>query len=533
MYQRLRTSVIGSDAIWNNWRSCLLIAILFGVAFIVRSRHFGNPELHVDESFYLYVGDRMLHGAIPYVHIWDRKPIGLFLLYAAIRMLGGEGIVQYQIFATLFAGSTAALIAMWTRPAAGTIAALAAGGCYLAWADRLGGMGGQAPIFYNLLILIAAYQTWRGLVAEPIPNTRKILMSGAATMLILGIAIQMKYTVVVEGMFFGLVLLWQLYRAGASPLAFLATGLLWIFIALLPTMTAFIWYAAHGYGQQFIFTNFQSIWLRPMNPPGVVAQRFRDIAVFLAVPMVLACIRILSNWRSQSRYDALSARFLAGWLIAASAAVLMIGVLYGHYALPLLPPLFVTLAPMMRPKRLGYFALTAMLVLGIRSLLISDARRSQYTGTGWEIRPLANFIRPRLNGECLYVFSGPMALYTLTHSCAPTAYIFPPHLSTKGEAQALGIDPGQELRRILSLHPPVIVSYDTSLDAYAPNWALIRQTTAKDYSLVGLQRLGVANVYIYERADLARRRQDKSIDEPLPRFRRSPESGIINPYAAR
>jgi hypothetical protein len=54
----------------------------------------------------------MLDGALPYVDIWDRKPIGLFLLYAAIRLLGGDGILAYQVTATAFAVATAAVLSL-------------------------------------------------------------------------------------------------------------------------------------------------------------------------------------------------------------------------------------------------------------------------------------------------------------------------------------------------------------------------------------------------------------------------------------
>ena len=60
-----------------------------------RAQTFGNPVIGFDEQFYLLVGDRMIHGAIPFVDIFDRKPIGLFLIYGAIRLLGGEGTLQY------------------------------------------------------------------------------------------------------------------------------------------------------------------------------------------------------------------------------------------------------------------------------------------------------------------------------------------------------------------------------------------------------------------------------------------------------
>ncbi|MBL7439409.1 hypothetical protein INQ32_27005, partial [Escherichia coli] len=55
----------------------LLAALLLVVAVVARAAQFGNPVIQVDDEFYLLTGDRMLHGALPYVDIWDRKPIGL------------------------------------------------------------------------------------------------------------------------------------------------------------------------------------------------------------------------------------------------------------------------------------------------------------------------------------------------------------------------------------------------------------------------------------------------------------------------
>jgi len=56
----------------------LLLILLFALAFW--SSQFGNPDVDFDEPFYLLVGERLLHGDIAYVDIWDRKPIGLFLI---------------------------------------------------------------------------------------------------------------------------------------------------------------------------------------------------------------------------------------------------------------------------------------------------------------------------------------------------------------------------------------------------------------------------------------------------------------------
>jgi len=100
------------------------------LALALRGFTFGSPTIQIDEQFYLLVGDRMLHGALPFVDIWDRKPIGLFLIFAAIRMLGGEGIVQYQLVAMLSVVATSLVIWRTARMIASPLGALCAGVAY-------------------------------------------------------------------------------------------------------------------------------------------------------------------------------------------------------------------------------------------------------------------------------------------------------------------------------------------------------------------------------------------------------------------
>ena len=82
-------------------------AILLLVAIVARAATFGNPIVHVDEEYYFVTARSMLDGALPYVDIWDRKPIGLFLLYVPAAALGMPfGIWAYQAMA----------LARWSRP---------------------------------------------------------------------------------------------------------------------------------------------------------------------------------------------------------------------------------------------------------------------------------------------------------------------------------------------------------------------------------------------------------------------------------
>src|SRR3546814_7596042 len=72
-------------------RAALLFLMAALITVAVRAVGIGDIVAHGDEQFYLLIGDRMLNwGATPYVDIWDRKPVGLFLLYSGIRLLGGR-----------------------------------------------------------------------------------------------------------------------------------------------------------------------------------------------------------------------------------------------------------------------------------------------------------------------------------------------------------------------------------------------------------------------------------------------------------
>ena len=60
---------------------------------------------------HLTVAQAMTHGALPYVDIWDRKPLGIFLLYlpAALWELPAS-IYVYQAMASAAAVGTAWLV---------------------------------------------------------------------------------------------------------------------------------------------------------------------------------------------------------------------------------------------------------------------------------------------------------------------------------------------------------------------------------------------------------------------------------------
>ena len=50
--------------------SLIVSLLLLLLALAARAQTFGNPVIGYDEQFYLLVGDRMIHGTIPFVDIF-------------------------------------------------------------------------------------------------------------------------------------------------------------------------------------------------------------------------------------------------------------------------------------------------------------------------------------------------------------------------------------------------------------------------------------------------------------------------------
>lgn len=429
-------------------------ALLVLAAFALRFWQFGNPLIQSDEQFYLLAGQRMWEGAWIYSDLWDRKPVGLFLLYAVFAKLGG-GVYVYQIAATLFAAATAWVIVCICRRWTSDRAAFCAGLLYLAALNLIGGDGGQSPVFYNLPMTLAGLCMIR---ATGQTHLRCGAAWGAAAMLCAGIAIQIKYSAVFEGVFFGLVLMAWLWRARVRPAAFLGGSAVWALLGLLPTLAALAVYAAAGRGEDFVYANFVSIFARGDVPLGRQLGRLADMVLILLPVLAAALAGLALAWRR----NAPAARFAALWFLASAFGLLLMGDFYDHYALPLLLPAAINAAVLFdapgRWRWLGYGAAAYAVVAGGMHIA---GNRAKY-GIGADLAPFVRAIGMHPRG-CLYIYQGPSSLYSLTGSCLVTRFAYPSHLSHVKEQDAIGVPQGAELQRIM-MHPPGFVLIEAAAD---------------------------------------------------------------------
>jgi 4-amino-4-deoxy-L-arabinose transferase-like glycosyltransferase len=484
----------------GQWR--LAAAVILVAAFAIRCCQFGNPLIQVDENFYLLVGDRMLHGALPYVDIWDRKPVGLFVLFAGIRLLGGDGVLQYQIVATLFAAGTALLIARIAEPMAGRLAGVVSGILYILLIGLLGGSGGQAPVFYTLFVVGAALAT---LTASTRPEIAAgdIRRLGCVAMALVGVAMQLKYTALFEGVFFGVMLLLASWKTSRRIDRLVIDGALWIAVALAPTLSALAWYAWIGQAEAFVYANFLSIGARSGASAGELLHRLAKAWRALQLPAAaIVLVLLLKPWRAFPHGKA-TFGFVMAWLGAAVGGYLLFGTYFTHYALPLTAPIAAACAPLFRyrrgRRRLGLVAAAIMLVAGTTAYAAVIHRMHLRRGTQKEMAAVVEAIRPRL-GAGLFVWNGESILYHLTGARPPTRYAFPGHLNLLREHGAIGVDQAQEVRRILAGKPGVIVDESpVPKDFNFEVVAIVRAELARDYRPVAVIPTLKSKTIVYER----------------------------------
>jgi len=467
---------------------------LLAVVLMARGQTLHDPVTGFDEQFYLLMGHQMLHGTLPYVDMWDRKPVGLFLLYAGAAGIGPYPFVQYKLLAALFVSVTAIGIYTAARRSASGFAAFVAACLYILWLNFMEGEGGQSPVFYNLPMLGAALLTWQALQKR---HFGQVLIRGVGAMALVGLALQIKYTVLFEGLFFGCALLFRLWQMRVEPARLMLAGILWIALALLPTALAFGYYAAIGQSEAFLFANIWSIMGRLPDP---LSAQIKGLATGLGILLPLGILAVL-GWRRARALD-----FFHVWTLVALGGVLVFGsFLSPHYFIPVLVPLCISLARWVDAPKNGQVVAVSLALLGLVGGQVALAIIIRGKGGAREAAQVAAAAQPH-HGGCIWVYDGYPALYMLTGSYVPTRWAFPGHLNAADEnrREAIGIAPTQEVRHILATRPEVIVD---SAPAYRlgnqETRAILYKTLAHDYKLAVSIQTG------YNRYRLIYRLKDK------------------------
>lgn len=472
---------------------------------------FGSPAVHIDEQFYLTVAEKWVHhGMIPFVDIWDRKPLGTFIVYA-LPALTPFPIIGYQLLATFFVIGTGlaimnigSLIASWRI---GFMAALV----YAVAVGLMEGPGGQTPVFYNLPVAIAICLYLNTVSARERPSINRIVAVGLGSCLLFGLAIQIKYVAAIEGAalsLFYLIALRARHCVSFGLLATLALGM--IGLAILPTALVAGIYAGIGHWSEFFESNFASIFAKHLwnLPFGEFLRRFRESSLFCVFFLPFAAYALLTCRRAElSERSAWAFAGVVLWIVMALPGALMLGNPTRHYFLPTLAPLALLTAfglsriaaspgvlgrffANLQARAAGYGALLAILIVPLIGTAIIAFANPRERGEKADVYAVADEIKRHLKpGECLFAFNRLPILYMLTDSCAPSRYMFPNHISEIAEVRTPDGERLKELARVLASRPPVIYVRRPFTPDIAPEAiAMFEKTVEVDYELRYVRR---------------------------------------------
>ncbi|HWU02844.1 MAG TPA: hypothetical protein VN222_08915 [Novosphingobium sp.] len=427
-------------------REAAVLVLMLGFGLVLRVHLWGSISSFPDDSFYFLVGQKMHEGFLPYVDIWDRKPLGLFLIYYAIAGVS-RSVYAYQIAGWLAATATGWVLYRMMRPLAGTQGAICAGLAYLAVTCAFGGEQGQAPIFYNGLVA-GAFRI--------IIGNRGRMQNGQRhwsiwlAMLLLGLAITIKQTVAFEAAFAGCYVVASLWRGGMPARRLVLWALGMIGLGILPSLAIAAYYGLVGHWSEYwhamVLANLR-------KQPQDLTTTLRNGVVILMHGAPLLAVAAWGLARQSA--DPGLRRFMALWLCAAMAGFLSVPYFTLHYALPLLVPLCAIAGLAFASAQWGRIAFVALLCLEwlwIDPLAFADARQSAQA-----MDRLATMIRAHDNGGGLLVYDGPSYLYALTGEKPLSPLVFPQHLSYPGERNVSHLDTLAEVRRMISARPGVVV----------------------------------------------------------------------------
>jgi hypothetical protein len=126
-----------------------------------------------------------------------------------------------------------------------------------------------------------------------------------------------------------------------------------------------------------------------------------------------------------------------------------------------------------------------------------------------DIERASALIRSHLGGGCLYVFDAEPVLYRTTNSCLLSRFVFPAHLSSKVEANALGVRQEDELDSIMRKEPAVVLIAERPTDN-AQNLEtrrILRRHLEDNYLRFAKACIGTSVFDLYQRRDLALRQE--------------------------
>lgn len=413
--------------------------ILLSIA--LRFLSFQYSVIDHDESTYLVIAQEILDGKTLYVDVWDIKPPGIFLLFAALLKVFGHSIWVIRLVAAIVIGLTAGFLFLsLKRWGIKQKYALFAGvSSVLLCAVHKWNFAANTEIFFLLFTAIGLF------FFSGKKRPLNFFLSG----LFIGLGFVIKYVVLFDIAAFWLFYLLFFRKEHKIKLLLqnsIAMGLGFI----IPYVSVILYY--------YFGPNFEAFRFVSFVVPRNYANSFDSIKAvlfFLEFHLIYApfvFLFILALWKGKNRKIVY---FSLIWYVLVWMIVLLPGKFFHHYYFQLLLPLaFMLPEAFNNDTKVQYYLLKQKkYIIGLFILLYlswniafqyqSFVKKKDYR------REVAKYLNEHLQENETIYCNYSSIIYFLCSTSPPQKYIHPSLLTKQEHIEAIAVDVEEEMRRIV------------------------------------------------------------------------------------
>ncbi|MDX2067653.1 MAG: glycosyltransferase family 39 protein [Haliscomenobacter sp.] len=426
--------------------------IFLGTAFLLRIFSFFPSVINHDESTYIVIADALLRGQTYWVEVIDIKPVGIFLIYAALLKIGGGSIFLLRLFTAVWVAGTGYFLYRAAKAwQADENAARASGMMYIFMCSLFTfyGVSPNTELYYTLFNTLALWL----ILAFP-----QRIWGALGTGLCLGAGFMIKYTVAFDALAMGLMLIWIFWQAKAPLMRLLLQGGLMISAFLVVPLL--VYWTYHSWGLEKVFLHY-TFGVGGAYPAELsVGNRALFLLDFLLrfLPITLAFCWGL-YWRTKPWVLACI------WALCVLVAINVQGKPFGHYFIQMMLPvawLAGTFYARDLPKPRWIAPLFRLrngaIVLSLLFLVNLFLQKKDYLDKPDHARETANYLRPLLlPDDRIYLGNYHQIVYHLLGQESPTPYVHRSLIWEKRHRAVLQIHLSQELAKIQRINPRFVV----------------------------------------------------------------------------
>ncbi|AEE51657.1 ArnT family glycosyltransferase [Haliscomenobacter hydrossis] len=426
--------------------------LFLGTAILLRIFSFFPTVINHDESTYIVIADGLLRGQTYWLDSIDIKPVGIFLIYAALLKIGAGSIFMLRFFTAIWVAGTAYFLYR-AKMAMGSDdrAARASGMMYLFMCSLFTfyGVSPNTELYYALFNAVALWL----ILAFP-----RGVLGALVAGLCLGAGFMIKYTVAFDALALGLILGLPYLSPGANYGRLLGQWILLVAGFLVLPLTTFFTYRIWGLEEEFLHYTFGVGGAYPAELSlGNRALFLLDFLLrFLPIALCFGwgLVKKTKPWLIASI-----------WVVLVLVAINVQGKPFGHYFIQMMLP-FALLAGEFFARdapRPGWIApwfqfKYGATVLAVLFLLNLFLQKKDYLDKPDHARETANYLRPRLlPDDRIYMGNYHQIVYHLVQQESPTPYVHRSLIWEKRHRQVLKISLTKELERIQKINPRFVV----------------------------------------------------------------------------